>query len=94
MVIVAALLFWMILPGELFIDPCSTVVYDRQERLIGARIAEDGQWRFPEPDSIPEKYEKALLVFEDQYYYSHPGINPLSLIRDRKSTRLNSSHYS
>ncbi len=81
MVILAALLFWVMLPGELFRDPYSTVVYDRQDRLAGARIAEDGQWRFPEPDTIPGKYEKALLVFEDQYYYSHPGINPLSLIR-------------
>jgi penicillin-binding protein 1C len=49
--------------------------------LIGARIANDGQWRFPVFDQIPEKFEKSLLTFEDRYFYYHPGINPVSLAR-------------
>ena len=35
------------LPRQLFHVPYSTVVTDRNEELLGARIASDGQWRFP-----------------------------------------------
>jgi penicillin-binding protein 1C len=61
--------------------PFSTVVKARDGSLLGARIADDGQWRFPRPDSVPEKFEKALLTFEDRYFYYHPGINPVSVVR-------------
>jgi penicillin-binding protein 1C len=67
------------LPG--FKAKLSTVVEAKDGTLLGARIAEDGQWRFPPSDSIPYKFEKALLTFEDNYFYWHPGINPVSIIR-------------
>jgi penicillin-binding protein 1C len=73
--------FWFILPSSLFNDPSSTIVFDRTGELIGARIADDGQWRFPPADSIPEKYKKAVINFEDRYFYYHPGFNPASIIR-------------
>ncbi len=68
----------LFLPTPLFNDQASTVLFDRQHQLMGARIASDGQWRFPESDSIPEKYKKALLQFEDKYFYLHFGFNPIS----------------
>jgi penicillin-binding protein 1C len=68
-------------PFPRFETPKSTVIEARDGTLLGARIAGDGQWRFPEPDSIPEKFEKALLTFEDKYFYWHPGINPVSVVR-------------
>lgn len=74
-------LFWISLPGELFSDPLSTVVYDRNGELLGARIAKDGQWRFPGLDSVPEKYAISLIEFEDRLFYYHPGINPYSFLR-------------
>ena len=36
-------------------------------------------------DSVPDKFEKALLTFEDRYFYFHPGINPVSVIRALKN---------
>ncbi len=74
-------LFWISLPVRLFDDPLSTVVYDRNGELLGARIAEDGQWRFPGLDSVPEKYSRAVISFEDRYFYFHPGVNPASMMR-------------
>jgi penicillin-binding protein 1C len=59
----------------------STVVEARDGTLLGARIADDGQWRFPGSNTVPEKFEKALLIFEDKYFYWHPGINPVSIVR-------------
>lgn len=64
-----------------FEAPLSTVVESRDGELLGARIADDGQWRFPPSDSVPFRFEKALLTFEDQYFFRHPGVNPVSVAR-------------
>lgn len=66
---------------RLFNDPVSNVILDRDGMLLGARVSGDGQWRFPAPDSVPEKLKKATIAFEDRYFYLHPGINPVSTIR-------------
>jgi penicillin-binding protein 1C len=68
-------------PLPRFKTPFSTVVEAKDGSLLGARIADDGQWRFPGFDKVPEKFEKALLTFEDRYFYFHPGINPVSVVR-------------
>ncbi len=76
------LVFWMFcLPRNLFTDPLSTVIEDNRGGLLGARIAADGQWRFPQLIEIPEKFETALLTFEDRHFYYHPGVSPFSMIR-------------
>ena len=77
------LLVWYLfsLPRVLFDSPYSTLVSDRNNELLGARIASDGQWRFPPTDSVPGKYETCLIQFEDKYFRYHPGVNPLSLGR-------------
>lgn len=54
---------------------------DRRGELLGARIAEDGQWRFPTSDSLPTKYERCVVAFEDKRFWYHPGIDPLSFAR-------------
>ena len=64
------------LPRNLFKGtPYSTVVVGRDGELLGARIADDGQWRFPPCISIPEKYEAALIQFEDRSFRYHPGVS-------------------
>ncbi len=69
------------LPEPIFRHPCSTVVLSDEGNLIGARLASDGQWRFPVSDSVPRKFEKCLLLFEDKNFHFHPGVNPLSIGR-------------
>ncbi|MFT3737134.1 MAG: penicillin-binding protein 1C [Breznakibacter sp.] len=75
------LLFLLSWPRTLFEVPYSTVVFDRDGQLLSAHIAADGQWRFPGSDSVPTKFETCLLMFEDEHFYHHPGINPLSIAR-------------
>lgn len=77
-------LIWFIffaLPKPLFHVPYSTVLYSDDGQLLGATIAEDGQWRFPENDSVPQKFKICISQFEDAYFNYHPGINPVSLFR-------------
>ena len=70
------------LPRDLFRGtPYAKVVTDREGRLLGARIAADGQWRFPPCDSVPAKYAAALIRFEDRRFYRHPGVDPLAVGR-------------
>lgn len=75
------LLFLFSWPQALFDVPYSTVLFDRDGQLLSAHIAADGQWRFPASDSVPEKFETCLLMFEDEHFFHHPGINPLSVAR-------------
>ena len=70
------------LPKDLFKGtPYATVVADRNGELLGARIADDGQWRFPPCDTVPSRYAAALIQFEDRYFRWHPGVNPAALVR-------------
>ncbi len=71
------LLLWLFcLPRNLFKGtPYSTVVVDRDGQLLGARIAADGQWRFPPTETVPEKYATALIQFEDRGFRHHPGVS-------------------
>lgn len=69
------------LPHPLFREPFSLVLEDRQGELLGARIAIDGQWRFPPPDSVPDRFATALIEFEDHRFYFHPGVDPLAIGR-------------
>ena len=72
------------LPTDLFDKDLSYVLEDREGHLLGARIASDGQWRFPMSDSIPEVFEKAVLCFEDKRFYSHPGVDLRAVARAMK----------
>ncbi len=67
------------LPDPLFQVSYSTVLEARDGTLLGARIARDEQWRFPVADSIPEKFRHCLRMYEDEFFYQHPGVNPVAL---------------
>ncbi len=75
------LAYWFCLPRPLFKDPTSVVLEDREGHLLGAKIAGDGQWRFPKQDTLPDKFVRAIIEFEDRRFYSHPGVDILSLGR-------------
>jgi len=73
--------YYFCLPRRLFNAPYATVVNDRNGELLGARIADDGQWRFPPCDTVPPKFKICLTQFEDRYYRYHWGVNPLAMGR-------------
>ena len=83
LILLAVLLitYYFCLPRQLFNVPTATVVESRQGTLLGAKIADDGQWRFPIIDSVPIKFETCLLQFEDAYFYKHFGFNPVSMAK-------------
>jgi len=79
LLIVLLIFYAFCLPKKLFTKPTSTVITSNKGELLGALIASDGQWRFPHNDSVPDKFKTCLLQFEDEYFYKHPGFNPVSI---------------
>ena len=73
--------YYFSLPKMLFNAPTSTIIESKEGKLLGAKIANDGQWRFPKRDSIPLKFEKCIVQFEDVYFYKHFGFNPISIAK-------------
>jgi penicillin-binding protein 1C len=73
--------FWWMLPRPLFVEPVCAVLLDREGVLLGARIAADGQWRFPEMQVVPPRFARALIAYEDRRFQSHPGVDPLAMAR-------------
>ncbi|EOD1042840.1 peptidoglycan glycosyltransferase PbpC [Citrobacter farmeri] len=42
----------------------------------------DGIWRYPvTPEEVSPRYLEALINYEDRWFWQHPGINPLSILR-------------
>lgn len=73
--------YYFCLPRTLFKDPTTTVITSASNQLLGAKIANDGQWRFPKNDNVPEKFKTCIIAFEDEYFYQHPGFNPVSIVK-------------
>ncbi len=73
------LLFWLTPIPDFKNLPYSTILEAKDGSLLGARIASDGQWRFPLATEIPGKFSLSIIHFEDEYFYLHPGVNPVSL---------------
>ncbi len=60
----------------------SPMIMDRNNTLMRMGLSDDDKFRQRvRLSQIPEHVRKAVLLYEDQYYYSHPGINPFSLVR-------------
>jgi len=86
--------FWSSLPNPLFADPVSVVIEDKNGKLLGAKIAIDEQWRFPQNINVPEKFEKAIIEFEDNRFYYHLGVDlaavARAIIKNLKSRKVKS----
>ncbi len=60
----------------------STLVTAKDGTPLRAFADSNGVWRYPvELKEVSPLYLQALLTYEDRWFYSHPGINPFSVIR-------------
>lgn len=74
-------IYYFSLPKTLFQEPYSTVIESSDGELLAAKIAQDGQWRFPASDSIPYKFKKCIVYYEDEHFYYHFGFNPAAMYK-------------
>ncbi len=74
-------LFYICTPKNLFPQPTSSLLYSAENELLCARIAPDGQWRFPETDTISSKFTACITTYEDKRFFYHPGIDLPAIAR-------------
>ncbi len=81
-IFVALFVFFLFsLSKPLFITPTSYVLEASNGELLSASIAKDGQWRFPVADSVPDKFAKCIITFEDKRFYRHFGVDFIAIGR-------------
>jgi penicillin-binding protein 1C len=60
----------------------STVVLDRDGRLLRPFATADGRWRLPvQASGVDPRLRAMLLAYEDRRFASHPGIDPAATVR-------------
>lgn len=64
-------------------DDYSRVILDKNGEILRVFLTEDEQYCLPPTfnKKVPEKLKKAVVQFEDKYFYYHPGVNPASVLR-------------
>ncbi|MFL5218783.1 MAG: transglycosylase domain-containing protein, partial [Microvirga sp.] len=60
----------------------STVVLDRDGRLLRPFATADGRWRLPVAAAdVDPRFLAMLKAYEDARFDRHPGIDPMALLR-------------
>ena len=78
--VVFLLLNWLFpLPDQI---EYSTVVTDDKGEVIHAFLTRDQQWRMKtDLTEISPLLRKTIIEKEDKYFYYHPGVNPVAMLR-------------
>lgn len=72
-------LFPLPLPKQ---EAASVVVTARDGRPLRAFAGANGVWRYPvEPEDVSPLYLQALIGYEDRWFWRHPGVNPVAMLR-------------
>jgi penicillin-binding protein 1C len=79
------LLFFLVLDLAFPFNPqvrYATQITDQKGRVIHAFLSKEDKWRlYSTVDEITPLLRKTLIYKEDQYFYYHPGVNPLAVVR-------------
>ncbi len=62
--------------------PFSKAIYSENGELLKAYLTKDDKWRLrTETEKLPEYLTKAVIEKEDKFFYYHPGVNILAVLR-------------
>ena len=89
--LLAILLLIRLYPGRPLRDqvPQSTTIWSADGELLRATLAPDDQYRLWTPlKEVSPALVNAFRLKEDRWFYWHPGVNPVSLIRAARRTWL------
>ncbi len=82
LLVIAAAIIAIPKPELLRYQSTSRAFFDRQGRLLRLTLADDDRYRLQVPlQDIAPALREATLLYEDQDYYRHPGVDPLALLR-------------
>lgn len=64
------------------VAPSSRIVLSANGKLLRLTLAADGQYRLWTPlNEISRPMQQAIILYEDRWFYEHPGFNPWALVR-------------
>ncbi len=89
----ACLLMLRVLPSQPLSDvsPSSRVVLAANGSLLRLTLATDEQYRLWTPlQEISATMQQAIILYEDRWFYAHPGFNPWALLRASVATATGS----
>ncbi|MCB9481653.1 MAG: penicillin-binding protein 1C [Desulfobacteraceae bacterium] len=75
---------WILIPdpGLYPLKTWSRAYKDKSGNLLRLTLSDDDKYRlFTDIEKIPKNLEKAVLAYEDRFFYYHPGFNPVSILR-------------
>ncbi len=62
--------------------PESAAISARNGELLRLTLAADGQYRlWVGLEQMPKRLPAAVILYEDRWFYRHPGVNPFALVR-------------
>ncbi|MGE0749308.1 MAG: penicillin-binding protein 1C [Variibacter sp.] len=62
--------------------PFSSIVLDRNGKLLRAYTTPEGRWRLPVSlDEVDPRYVDALIAYEDKRFRAHHGVDPFAMAR-------------
>jgi penicillin-binding protein 1C len=62
--------------------PGSTAISTEGGELLRLTLAADGQYRlWVDLEQMPPRLPAAVILYEDRWFYRHPGVNPIALAR-------------
>ena len=79
-----SVLFWYLCskPELIKYQPYSRAYFDQHEQLLRLTLAQDQRYRlFTAIEQIDEQFIQATLLYEDQHYYEHYGVDVTALVR-------------
>lgn len=75
---------WLSAPAEPLLEgiPFGTVVLDDKGAILRLGLTDDDKYRLHASlDEVAPEAARAAIEYEDRYFYQHPGVNPVALIR-------------
>jgi len=86
---VAVMISYFVLPRPdlLAYHDYSRAYLDANNKLLRLSLSDDEKYRLPvRLDKVSPLIQQATILYEDQHFYQHPGINPYALLRAFWST--------
>jgi penicillin-binding protein 1C len=78
----AAALYFVLPPSLDRGRDASVLVLASDGSILRGFLSADGKWRLPvEPDKVDPLYRRMLVAAEDARFASHPGVDPLAVLR-------------
>ena len=75
------LLFIILMPLPKFQPAFSHSVYAKDGSLLSAVTSSESQWCLPLHTDLPKPLITSILLYEDEYFYWHLGVNPVSIMK-------------